>query len=346
MSAKNNSAAEAAGLSLTVAARTRLAAIAAVSVAGTGALALAFLAFAPTAASASTHPAGVPASCAAAPSKCGYPDATNTGVPAGTALLNVPGQVSSGPGWTFETTSGGFVQVTGNGAVLSGLNIPYNVNIKASDVTLKDDKIVVGGGTSSYAVSLRTTVGVTIEDSTISGQNATTGRAAYGIDDIYADSTGLTIENNNITDARTGVELAGGQVTGNYIHDFGYVSGDHTNGIFVAGSTMPLVINDNTILNNFSQTDAISLDASASGQPVANKTIENNLLAGGSYTIYGGDSLGNITSDIVVDNNRFGQTYYSTGGQYGPVAYFASAGIGNVWADNYWDTTGQTVPSP
>jgi hypothetical protein len=80
--------------------------------------------------------------------------------------------------------------------------------------------------------------------------------------------------------------------------------------------------------------------------PVANKTIENNFLAGGGYTIYGGTALGNPTSNIVIKNNRFGQLYYPLGGEYGPVAYFNSAGTGNVWSGNTWDTTGQAISAP
>ncbi len=38
--------------------------------------------------------------CGPSPHRCGYPDATNTGVPKGMALRSVPGQVSSGPGWS------------------------------------------------------------------------------------------------------------------------------------------------------------------------------------------------------------------------------------------------------
>src|SRR6266536_2825090 len=40
--------------------------------------------------------------CVTVPHACGFPDATNTGVPGGTALRSVPGQVSSGPGWHFD----------------------------------------------------------------------------------------------------------------------------------------------------------------------------------------------------------------------------------------------------
>src|SRR5665647_3483047 len=41
--------------------------------------------------------------CAARPSACGYPDATNTGPAAGTMFTKVPSQLTSGPGWAWST---------------------------------------------------------------------------------------------------------------------------------------------------------------------------------------------------------------------------------------------------
>jgi hypothetical protein len=79
---------------------------------------------------------------------------------------------------------------------------------------------------------------------------------------------------------------------------------------------------------------------------VANKTIKGNLLAGGSYTLYGGDSLGNITYNILIEGNRFSKVYYPKSGQYGPAAYFGLLGIGNAWSGNVWDNSGLTVPPP
>ena len=280
--------------------------------------------------------------CAAVPHSCGFPDATNTGVPSGTTLKTVPGQVSSGPGWSYNSTDNE-VDVTGDEAVLAGLSFHCGVDISASNVTIKDDRIVTGG---NFAISLRHTVGVTIEDSTVSGQNATTGRVGSAIDDIYGDSTGMVIQYDNISAFKTGVQVSTGLVSRNYIHDFGYVPGDHTNGIFVNGTTEPLMIYQNTILNSRGQTDAISLDASAVGHPVADKTIEDNLLSGGSYTIYGGAARNNSTWNIVIDDNWFSQAYYPHGGQYGPVAYFAPGGSGNAWSGNAWVGSGRVVPAP
>jgi hypothetical protein len=281
--------------------------------------------------------------CAASPSACGYPDATNTGVPAGTTLKSVPSQVSSGPGWSYNVANNEVV-VTGAGAVLSGLSIPCTVEIDASNVTLNDVQVVTGG---SFAIDLRHTTGVTIENSTISGTNATTGRVNVAIDDVYSDSTGVTITGNNISAFRTAMQVSAGLVQGNYIHDPGYIAGDHTNGIVTNGGTAPMTINDNTVFNSQSQTDAITLDASTGGVAVANKTIENNFLAGGGYSIYGGDGPStNPTSNIVIKNNRFGQQYFAKGGQFGAVAYYDHTGSGNSWTSNIWDTTGQAIPSP
>jgi hypothetical protein len=287
--------------------------------------------------------AAVLTNCAALPSSCNYPGATNTGVPAGTVLKQVPSQVSSGPGWSYNTTTKAVI-VTGSGTVLSGLYIPGNLTIAANNVTVNDVQVVTGG---AFGISLTHTTGVTIENSTISGQNSTTGRVNEAIDDVYGDSTGMVIKDNNISFFRIAVQVSTGLVDGNYIHDPGYIAGDHTNGVVTNGGTQALVIEDNTIFISQGQTDAISIDPATAGLSVANKTIEGNFLAGGGYAIYGGDGQANTTtSDIVIKNNRFGQLYYAKGGQFGPVVYFDPAGTGNTWSGNSWDTTGQAIPAP
>ncbi len=162
--------------------------------------------------------------------------------------------------------------------------VPCNVNILANNVTLNDDEIVAGGA-NSMGVSLRHTSGVTIENTTIADTNATSGRLMTGIKDVFSDSTGLVVNANNISNFETGVQLEAGLVENNYIHDLGYVSGDHTNGVMSRGDNTPLTITHNTIFSNLDQTDDIALFEDFSGQ--ANRTITNNLLAGNTWDATG-----------------------------------------------------------
>ena len=154
------------------------------------------------------------------------------------------------------------------------------------------------------------------------------------------------IKDDNVSHFSHGVQVSSGTVTGNYIHDPGYIPGDHIDGIFDPGTTHSLMISYNTILNGLGQTAAISLDASVTGQMVANKTVVDNLLGGGGYVIYGGAARNGRISHVVIKDNRFSQAYFPKSGQYGPVAYFATRGTGNAWAGNIWDSTGRTVTAP
>jgi hypothetical protein len=282
--------------------------------------------------------------CAAVPSKCGFPDATNTGVPAGTALKTVgtgAGDVSSGPGWYYDPR--GWVEVNGSGATVSGLNIPYNLNVAASNVTVKDDRIVTSGA-SSFGVTFRHTSGVTVENCTISGVDGGSGRLLAGLKDSYNDSTGLQVLNNNIYDVSAGVQIESGLIQGNYIHDMGLIAGDHLDGTNSDGGvTGLLTIQHNTIFDQYNQTTAVGLFEDFGVQ--SNRVVTDNLLAGGGYTIYAGQNNGGATtSKITITNNRISNLYFPQGGQYGPVTDFNTATT--TWTGNVWDATGAPVPSP
>ena len=76
---------------------------------------------------------------------------------------------------------------------------------------------------------------MTIEDSTISGRNTRRGRMMTGIKDIFGDSTGVRVLYDDISKFETGVQAETGLIEGNYIHDPGYIAGDHTNGVMSNG---------------------------------------------------------------------------------------------------------------
>jgi hypothetical protein len=252
-------------------------------------------------------------------------------------LRSVPGQVSSGPGWSW---SDGGVEISGAGTVFAGYAVHGTVDVTASNVTVRDDVITVTG--DSFGVAIRHASGTTIEHCDISSPSAGAGRLMVGIKDIYGDAGGTKVIGNNIWHTSTGVQMGAGLIQGNYIHDLGLTGGDHLNGTTSNGSTTALVIDHNTVFNSHSQTDAISLFEDFGTE--ANVTISNNLVAGGGYTIYGGQNPGGPRAyNIRITGNRFATIYFPNGGYWGPVAAFDPSGPGNVWSGNVWDSTGQPV---
>jgi hypothetical protein len=297
----------------------------------------------PTATATTTKPTATPTAtistgssagmtnCVSLPSRCGYPDATNTGVPAGTTLLRVPQDVTSGPGWVWD--SRGWLQAS-SGAVVKNLSVSGSVIVGGSNITVTNVKVLVDGET--WGIGLQHATNAVISNNQIGIQGGTP-RLMVGIKDIYGDSTGTQFLRNNVTNSSTGVQIYEGLIADNYIHDMGYQSGDHINGTTSNGSTTLMTIQHNTILNQISQTDAISLFQDFGVE--ANRLITDNLVAGGGYTIYGGDNerFGK-TSNIKITNNRFSTLYFPNGGSYGPIAAFDSSGSGNLLSGNYWDS--------
>jgi hypothetical protein len=279
--------------------------------------------------------------CAASPHRCGYPDATNSGVQAGQTLVAVPGQETSGPGWAWNAPWD-TLEVTRAGAVLSNLAIAGNIDVEASHVTLNNLQVTsIGGG---WGVGLVHADRTLVEHCSISSPAASGPlRLQSGVKDVYGDTEGTIIAWDNIWHAEDGVQLSAGLIKGTYIHDLAYNSGDHTDGVDSnGGDPAGLTITRNTILNPLDQTDDIALFENFG--PQEDVTITGNLMAGGDYSIYAGYNPGDaVPSNIIISGNRFASTYYPNGGLYGPVAYAAIGVNGNTWTGNLWDSTGAAV---
>ena len=282
----------------------------------------------PASTSSSSIAAGL-TDCASLPSRCGYPDATNTGIPAGTVLKRVPQDVTSGPGWVWD--SRGWLQAS-SGAVVKNLIVSGSINVAGANVTVQNTRILADG--ESWGIGLQHTTNAVLANNEI-GILHGLPRLLVGIKDVYGDCTGTQVLRNNIQNTSSGVQTHEGLIADNYIHDMGYSSGDHINGTTSNGDTEAMTIRHNTILNQIDQTDAISLFQDFGLE--ANRVVTDNLLAGGGYTIYGGGGSKGTSYNIQITNNRFSTLYYSNSGSYGPMTAFDYSGAGNVVSGNVRD---------
>jgi hypothetical protein len=248
------------------------------------------------------------------PGPVGFPGPGNTGVPAGVTLV-----------------SSGSVKVTQDGTVLDGKDIKGDVDIQAQNVVLKNCRVVVSG--SYWGIIIRSG-SLTVTDCEIYGG----GDSGQGIFNPY--QRPLTVKRCDISGFADGIMSDVGLVEDNYIHDLQGGPGSHHDG-FQNGGGGPLTIRHNTILNPHGETSAIALFQDF-GVP-HDVLIENNLLGGGGYTVYGGAGSKGTATNIKVLNNQFSKKYFAKGGQWGPVAYWDSKGAGNTWNGNTWEGTSQVV---
>jgi hypothetical protein len=240
-----------------------------------------------------------------------YPNATNTGVPAGTVLKPSGSLVLSTPG-----------------EVVNGLDISGGVDIQASNVTLENCIIHVTDANAQWVVSvLGGLTGVTIQNCEIIGPGLSANNQDAGIY-IIGDSQ-VTINAVNIHEVGHGIDVSGGPVVveNSYIHDLNAASSSHYDGIYFGGGSSPnfsLQIQNNTIINQNDQTSAVFLENYFGS--INNVSVNNNLLVGGGYTLYlvsntqsnGGGGEGGAVSNVSYTNNDIGSGYWGPNDFAGP----------------------------
>jgi hypothetical protein len=243
--------------------------------------------------------------CAPHPSQCGFPDATNTGVPAGTRLRAVSGDM----------------KVTQAGTVIDGVSVDGCIAIWAPHVTIRNSKVSCQGpyGIFSYE-KYYSGGGLTITDVEVDCQeHQATGIASYGFTALRVKVHGC--ENGFAIDSTS-------TVRDSYVYDLFIGTGGHTDGIQMGGNDITIV--HNTILNAF---DGGTSAIITSPTGMSHVDISGNLMAGGAYTLY----CPRVSSTAVtVTNNRFGRLYSPHGGAYGPWVYCDQVAEqrGNVWDED------------
>jgi hypothetical protein len=276
--------------------------------------------------------------CTNAVTTCGYGDPLNgtAGVPAGVTPSTTGACAFYADGVTISSGT-----VTINGCRITG-----QIDITGGTVTIENSDIGGYVDQNGAGAPIRVQGGdVTVSDDTIHGLNATTsGSIEWGVWDYGASA--VTIDHvffyngdrllmNNSGSGRTA------DVTNSFCWSAAKVVGgnppteSHYECVYT-GPPSSITAKNDVFLNWRSQTAANYVDDNT-GSCCGTVDLENNLLAGGSYTVYGGGPL--ISSDTYLDN-RFSRALYTTGGQYGPSAHDSSTVTDS---GNIWDDTGATA---
>lgn len=282
---------------------------------------------------ASSPPSGSPPDsaqhdCSDSPHTCGYPDATNTGVTPGTKLTN-----------------SGCIDATKNNQVIENVALTNcTIDVKADNVTIRNVKIVTSNdGGTKWAIIVRPGASANIDNVDVSGVNLTNQDLQYA---IYTYGPGrTTVRTSNLHSCADCLQGPNITAVGNYIHDVNGPPGAHRDGFQCLGEYGCGLIAVNNTITVPDGGAAIAIRNNF-GTPT-NCTVTDNLLAGGSYTVYGGGdtahSAGSKSTNIHINDNRFSRMYYPTGGLYGPLAYFSADSPGNTFSGNIWDDTGKPV---
>ena len=283
--------------------------------------------------------AGTPGSDAArggpctSPGACGFPDAADTG-----------------PRIPLTPHNVGLLEITTNGTTISGWDITGALDIYADDVTVIDSRIT---SSNWWGINLRAGFsGLRVLHSTITGvpdKGPDNGGEDYAVSNMGGSS--IEVGWNNISVFGDALSMGQGDLHDNYVHDivpFVNLDGQyqHTDAVISdGGNSGTLTIRHNTLLN---ATDAAhgasaSIGLYADTGDVANCVVDDNWLAGGAYSLYGGGAGAN---GIRVTDNVFSTEYFPGAGVYGPVAYWNAGGRGNVWSGNRMSDGTALAPPP
>ncbi len=256
---------------------------------------------------------------------CGWAGATNTGVPAGT-ILNPAAQIAEIPpvpanNWNATKPVMGpdghyFYRINEPNMVIDGIDIDGCIYVGAHNVTIKNSRIRFSGTGPQTCNGVIDTgliqlasgwTNLTLDHVTIESKS---GKCVFQV------GTNLTIKHSNLSGCGDAIFVGNDfTITDNYIHDFDDGNtGYHVDGIQSEGSTKGL-IRHNTIALQYNETGTISMWNQ--GADTTNIVVDNNLLAGGSYTIYAQDYSGYAVRNISYTNNFFSTRFFPLVGQFG-----------------------------
>jgi hypothetical protein len=240
------------------------------------------------------------------PNPTGFPDASNTGVPAGTTLATLNGDQ------TINTS----------GAVIDGKLINGCVVVNAPNVTIKRSKVVCHGASAIDGESTGLVVSDTeIDCGNAAGHTAITWRnyTALRINAYGCENTAWAESNVTIQDS--------------YLHDnvhYDPALDPHTDGVQLPTGASNITVRHSTIYGGYVNQSDFGNSAITTAGGMSNILFTNNLLAGGGYTLRCQGAGG---SSFSITGNRFTTKLVSTVGGFGPSDGFCR-GASTTWSDN------------
>ena len=280
------------------------------------------------------------APCFSNPSSCGYPDATNTGVPPGTTL-----------------TASGSRTLSQNGQVLEGVDLTGSVTVTADNVTIRNSKLHTNsGGSGSTVITLNNGAdNFTLEDSEVYGNGSKTNAPESGVWNHY-NNPGARVIRSYIHGSPDNWEGRVDLVKDSYMIVDAEYSGAHSENIYICGQNA--TVEHSTLYNESDETALIFGDGICGGGNTV--SVTDSLLAGGGFMLE--PNAKGVSAPVTITNNRVGRCltsshqdsgggyvcssgadsngYWPRGGHYG-----ISADLGNsaTWSGNVWDDNGQAV---
>jgi len=227
-----------------------------------------------------TTPPAQTTNCLPKPSACGFPDATNTGVPSN---------------WVPIRTQSGDLSITTAGATLDGWDIHGCLTVTAANVTIRNSRVTCTSG--GWAVNARG-AGLLLDHITVSC-GGTHGDGIVGVTftavavDVSGCEDGIYMDNSSPCPV----------VRDSYVHDPFHATGAHTDVLQLAGNACG-TFTHNTLTNNDPQGSSV---ISADTTDVHDVIVTGNLMAGGGYSMRCPDP-GHGTN-VQVLNNRFNSTW-------------------------------------
>ena len=281
------------------------------------------------------------AGCFATPSACGYPDATNSGVPAGTALTTVS-SVTLGAGQTLE-----------------GKIVTNGVRVTGANATIRNSVIQTpSGGNGSTAIEMGNgATNFTIEHSEVTGNGSKTNAPESNVWNHYEDA-GFRVIGSYLHGVPDNIEGGVAEIRDSFIAVDAEYPGAHSENIYLCGGSAN--VQHSTLYNESDETSLIFGDGiCGKGNRV---TVENSLLAGGGYMLQP-NSKG-VSAPVKIIGNRVGRcrskTHQDDGGGYvcdggadehgfwprgGHYGIATELGREATWWNNVWDDTGRPVCS-